>query len=305
LGAYVLKRVARSILTLIAITMVVFVLTHLLGNPVAMLLPADASNELLNYTRHSLGLDDPLIVQFQRFVVDALQGDFGPSLFQGVSSRDLLVRSLPATGLLAGTAFIFASVIGLTLGILAALKPRSWLDNAVSLVSITGVSIPEFWLALLLIVFVAIPSNFLPTAGYGTPLHLILPAIVLSIRPLGRIAQIARGAMVDELRQPYVVTAHSKGLPVRTIIRRHVLKNAGIPIVTIAGIEVVDLLSGAIIVESVFGWPGVGWLAGNALRAMDFPLIQTVVVWAALVTVTVNLLVDLSYAWLNPRVGNQ
>jgi peptide/nickel transport system permease protein len=172
----------------------------------------------------------------------------------------------------------------------------------VSTLSMTGVSMPEFWLALLLIIAVAIPFQSIPTSGYGTWRHLVLPALVLAVRPAGRIAQVARSSMVDVLQQHYITMAHSKGLSQRAILWRHALKNAGITIVTMAGIEVADLLSGAIIVETIFSWPGIGRLAGEALFAMDFPVVQTVIFWAALVTVTVNLVVDLVYAWLDPRV---
>lgn len=299
---YFLSRIVRGIVTLIAVSILVFVLTHLLGDPAVMMLPIDASNELLGATRESLGLNDPIEVQFAKFSLNAVTGDFGPSMYSGVSSRDLLFRSLPATAILASVAFTVAILLGVSLGILASLRPRSWIDNLVSAISIGGISMPEFWLALLLIVGVAIPFGFVPTSGYGSWQHIILPAIVLSVRPTGRIAQVTRSAMVDEMRQQYVMTAHSKGLTTAAIIWRHVLKNAGIPIITMAGLEMADLISGAIVVETIFGWPGVGWLAGNALRTIDFPVIQTVVLWAALITVSINLAVDLAYAWLNPRI---
>jgi peptide/nickel transport system permease protein len=302
MSRYILLRVGRGLITLIGISIAVFLLTHLFGDPVAAMLPEDASPELIMQTRQRLGLDGPLLVQFQHFVASALQGDFGRSLQINMSSRDMLLARLPATALLAAAAMGIAGIAGIALGTIAALRPRSWVDNVVSVISMTGVSMPEFWLALLLIVGLAIPFDFLPTSGYGSWNHIILPAIVLAVRPTGRIAQVTRSSMVDVLRQPYVKTAVAKGLPRSVILRRHVLKNSSITIVTMAGIEIADLISGAIVVETVFGWPGVGWLAGRALFAMDFPVVQTVVFWAALVTVTMNLLVDVSYAWLDPRI---
>ncbi|MBI4199789.1 MAG: ABC transporter permease [Chloroflexi bacterium] len=302
MGKYVVKRVLRGIVTLLGISIVVFVLTHIFGDPAIMLLPEDATKETLWFTRESLGLNDPLIIQFKNFALNALKGDFGPSIHQMESSRALLLRALPATGVLAAAALAVGGTIGVTIGILASMKPRSWLDNVVSTISMGGVSTPEFWVALLLIWVVAVQFGLLPTSGYGQWQHLILPAVVLSIRPTGRIAQVTRSSMLDEMSRQYTVTAYAKGLARRQVIRRHVLKNAGIGIVTMVGIEVADLLSGTIIVETIFAWPGVGFQAKRAFFSSDFPLIQTVVLWAALITVTMNLLVDLTYGWLNPRI---
>ncbi len=302
MGTYLLQRALRAVVTLVGISVAVFILTRVFGDPVTLMLPEDASSELLLYTRESLGLNDPLHVQFKGFVLDAFHGDFGESVHQGISSRDLLLKSLPATATLAVVAFALAAVLGLALGILASLKPRSALDIYIGTISMTGVSIPEFWLALLLIMGVAANLGVLPTSGYGSWQHLVLPALVLSVQPMARIAQLTRSSMVDELQQSYVRTAQAKGLTKPVIVWRHMLRNASVPIVTIMGIQVADLLGGAIIVETIFGWPGVGRLAATALRGWDFPLIQTVVFWAALMTVTINLIVDLSYAWLNPRI---
>lgn len=302
MGAYLIQRITRGVATVFGISVAVFFLTHVLADPVATLLPLDATQETVERVRRQLGLDEPIPVQFKEFLLSALRGDFGASMQSGLSSRDLLLGTLPATAYLAAVAFVLAGAVGLTLGILASLRPRSKLDSLVSALSMAGVSMPEFWLALLLISVVAVQFHLLPTSGFSSWQHVILPALVLSIRPTGRIAQVTRSTMVDELRRQHVVTAHSKGLDPSTVVRRHVLKNAAIPIVTMAGLEVADLISGAIIVETVFSWPGVGQLAGRALASTDFPLIQTVVLWAALVTVAMNLLVDLSYAWLDPRI---
>ncbi len=302
MGRYALTRVGQGAVTIIAISIAVFALTHLFGDPVVMMVPVDASNELLWTTRESLGLNDPILIQFKDFALDALKGDFGPSLSTGESSRTMLVNSLFATLILAAAAFALALLTGLILGITAALRPNTWLDKLVNGISVGGISMPEFWLALILISVVAVQLGWLPTSGYGSWQNLVLPAIVLSVRPMGRIAQITRAAMIDELRQQYTLTARAKGLRTAVIIRRHVLKNASINIVTITGIELADLISGTIIVETIFAWPGIGRLAGVSLVNMDFPVIQTVVLWAAVVTITANLLVDLSYTWLNPRI---
>lgn len=300
---YLLLRTGRGLVTLLGITIFVFLLTHALGDPAVTLLPADVSNEVLAYTRESLGLNKPLHEQFADFVGNALRGDFGNSLHQRVSSRELLVRALGPTLMLALTSMAIVVALGVTAGVVAARRPGSWLDRFVTTVSTMGIAMPEFWLALVLIILVGVTFRLLPTSGYGSWQNLVLPAVTLSARSIARVAQLTRSSMLDEIGRDYVRTAYSKGLRDRQVVIGHVLRNAGLPIITTIGIEAAELFAGrTVIVETVFGWPGVGALAGGALFAMDFPLIQTVVLWAALVTVLVNLLVDLSYGWFDPRI---
>ncbi len=300
---YVVRRLVRGVSTLVGITLLVFVITRAIGDPAIMLLPADASNEQLWYTRESLGLNKPLPAQFVDFLGSAAKGDFGPSIHLQTSSRDLLLHSLGATALLATAAMLITTVVGVSMGIVASLRPRSWVDNLITSASLVGISLPEFWLALVFILVISVALGLLPTSGYGSWQHLLMPALALSARPIARVAQVSRSSMLDELGRQYVVTARSKGLAKSQVVLRHVVKNAGVAMITIVGIETAEVFAGrTIIVETIFGWPGAGWLAGKALFSMDFPLIQTVVLWAALVTVVVNLLVDLAYAWLNPRI---
>jgi peptide/nickel transport system permease protein len=301
LARYLFFRVVRAIVTLILMSLIVFGLTRLMGDPVSLLVSEDASEELRERTRERLGLDGSLSEQFLDFVVSALQGDFGNSIYRDMSSRDMLLDALPATLVLAATAAAIAILVGVSIGIIAALRPRSWLDSLVSSISMVGVSMPEFWIALILIFWLAVDLGLLPTSGYGTWQHLIMPAIVLAIRPIGSIAQVTRSSMIDQLSADYVVAAYAKGLQTAAIVRRHVLKNAGIPVVTMGGVEIAELMTGAIVVETIFNWPGVGRLASLAMKNIDYPVIQTVVFWAALITIAMNLLVDLSYAWLDPR----
>jgi peptide/nickel transport system permease protein len=298
---YLVLRLGRAFVTLALMSMMVFGLTRLLGDPVSLLVAVDASDELRQQTRERLGLDAPLPEQFVDFLFQALQGDFGNSIYLNSSSRDMLLEALPATLQLAAAAAFIAILVGVSMGVVAALRPRSWLDSLVSSISMAGVSMPEFWLALLLIFWLAVDLGLLPTSGYGSWQHFVMPAIVLAIRPVGSIAQVTRSSMIDQMRADYVVTAYAKGLQTPAIVRRHVLKNAGIPVVTMAGVEVADLMTGAIVVETIFNWPGVGRLASQAMVTIDYPLVQTVVFWAALITIVMNLLVDLSYAWLDPR----
>ena len=277
---YLLLRIGRALVTLALMSLIVFGLTRLLGDPVSLLVAIDASDELREQTRERLGLDAPLGVQFTDFVFSALKGDFGDSLYRSnASSRDMLLKALPATLLLAAVAAAIALVVGIFMGIVASLRPRSRLDSFVSSLSMAGVSMPEFWVALLLIFWLAVDLGLLPTSGSGTWQHLVMPAIVLAIRPIGSIAQVTRSAMIDQMRADYVVTAYAKGLQTPAVVRRHVLKNAGIPVATMGGIEIADLMTGAIVVETIFNWPGVGRLASQAMTTIDYPIIQTVVFW--------------------------
>jgi len=264
---------------------------------------ADASNEVIAATRENLGLNKPLHEQFVDFVAQGLQGDFGPSLYRRVSSTTLLIQALGPTIVLATAALTLVIAIGVTAGVIASLKPGSRLDRVVASASTIGIAMPEFWLALLLIIIFAVQLRILPTSGFASWENLILPAVTLASPSVARVAQLARSAMVEEQRKEYVTVAYSKGLTKRIVITRHALKNAGLPIITQVGLEAAELFAGrTVIVETIFAWPGVGRLAGEAFFGFDFPLIQTVVLWAALVTVAVNLLIDLSYAWFDPRI---
>lgn len=298
---YLLRRGARGLVTIGLMSIIVFGLTRVMGDPVTLLVSPDASDELRSQVRARLGLDEPLIDQFGSFVMGALRGNFGESMYFNVPSRSLILEALPATLLLAATAAVIALVVGITMGTIAAMNPRSWVDSFVGTLSMGGVSVPEFWIALILIYWLSVDLGLLPTSGYGSWQHLILPATVLSIRPIGSIAQVTRSTMIDEMRRDYVETAYAKGLLRGAIVRRHVLKNASIPVVTMGGVEIAEMMAGAIIVETVFNWPGVGRLASQAMDAIDYPVIQTIVFWAALITIVVNMLVDMSYAWLDPR----
>lgn len=300
---YLVLRLGRAAATLLGVTIAVFVLTHVVGDPATIMNDAGASNEAIAATRQSLGLDKPLPEQFGTFVLDGLKGDFGPSFYYRVSSTTLLIRSLGPTLILSIAAMTIVILVGITAGVIGSLRPGSRADRLVSTASIMGIAMPEFWLALLLIMVLGVALKVLPTSGFGSWQNIILPAITLASPSVARVAQLSRSAMVEELRKDYVTVAYSKGLTMRMVVTRHALKNAGLPIITQVGLEAAELFAGrTVIVETIFGWPGVGGLAGNAFFGFDFPLIQTVVLWAAVVTVMVNLVVDLSYAWFDPRI---
>jgi len=301
--SYVIRRLIYSVAVVAGVTAVVFLVTHVLGDPVKLMLPLEATHEQYEQAREVLGFNDPLYVQFLRFASKAVRGDFGDSLWQRVPALPLVLERLPATFQLAGVAIFIAVALAIPLGVLAALKPRSWLDHTCTLGSLAGMCIADFWLGLMLILIFPVSLGLFYTSGYGTWQHLILPALTLSARPLGRIALIVRSSTLDEMNKAYVTAARSRGLTEQATIIGHVLKNASIPIVTLSGWELTRLLAGfTVVVETVFGWPGVGLLAIDAIKRQDLPLLQADVFVVALIVVAINLLIDLIYGFLDPRI---
>jgi peptide/nickel transport system permease protein len=230
------------------------------------------------------------------------QGDFGDSIWQRVPALPIVLDRIPATLYLAGVTLLLSVPLAILLGIISAVRPRSIADRFVTVFSLGGVSTADFWLGLMLILLFAVQLRWLPTSGYGGLDYVILPAVALAVRPMGRISQVVRSAMLDEMSKPYMVTARSKGLKERVVVFRHALKNAFIPVVTLAGDEASVILNGAVVIETLFGWPGVGVLLIQAIERRDLPLIEASVITIAVMIVTVNLIVDLAYTLLDPRV---
>ncbi|MDF3039975.1 MAG: peptide/nickel transporter permease [Thermomicrobiales bacterium] len=282
--------------------MVVFFVTHLIGDPVSLMLRPEATEEQRQALRERLGLNDPLPVQFGRFMSGALRGDFGQSIWQRVPAMPIVLDRLPATIYLASVTLLLAIPLSIVLGIVSAIRPGSVVDRVVTVIALGGVSTAEFWLGLMLILLFAVRLGWLPTSGYGGIQYVLLPAIALAVRPLGRVSQVVRSAMLDQFSQPYVTTARAKGLSERVVVYLHTLKNAAIPIATLVGDEAASLLNGAVVIETVFGWPGVGILLIQAIERRDLPLIEASVIVIAVMIVTVNLLVDLTYSLMDPRV---
>jgi peptide/nickel transport system permease protein len=303
MSAYLVRRLVYSIAVVVGVSVFVFIITHLVGDPARVILPIHASEEQYQQTREQLGYNDPLYEQFARFMGKAVQGDFGDSLWFDRPALPLVFDRLPATFLLVGTAMIIAVVLAVPLGILAAIRPRSWLDHTATLLSMVGMSIADFWLGLMLIYIFPVSLGLFYTSGYGTWEHLVLPAVTLAARPLGRITQIVRSSVLDELDKNYVMAARARGLSEQMTLGGHALRNALIPIVTLTGFELTRLLAGfTVIVEAVFAWPGVGLLAVDAIKNQDLPLLQADVFVVALIVVVINLAVDLSYGLLDPRI---
>lgn len=298
-----IRRLLQSILVIVGVSVVVFVITRAIGDPARMMLPLEATDEQVEAFAQHMGFRDPLLVQFIDWARNALRGDFGDSLWQRRPAMELVLERMPATLLLCFTAIILALLASIPLGILAALRPRSWLDKLTTSISLIGVCIPDFWLGLMLMLLFAVSIHLFFTSGYGTPRHLVLPAVTLAARPWGRITQIVRTSMMDEMHKTYMVTARAKGLTEQKVIISHALKNASIPIVTLAAWELTRMLAGyTIVVETVFAWPGFGLLAMQAIEERDLTLIQADVFLVALIVVAMNISIDFIYAALDPRV---
>lgn len=302
IARYLIRRLFHSVFILVGLIVVVFFVTHLLGDPARLMLRPEATDAQVEALRDSLGLNDPIHVQFWRFVTDLARGDLGESLWQRVPALDIVRDRLPATLYLAGATLCVAIPVAVVLGIISAIRPRSIADRFVTVFSLAGVSTADFWLGLMLILLFSVELGWLPTSGYGGVNFVVLPAAALALRPIGRISQVVRSAMLDEMSKGYITTARAKGLSDRIVITRHTLKNAAIPILTLMGDEAASLLNGAVVIETLFGWPGIGILLIQAIEKRDLPLIEASVIVIAIMIIIVNLLVDLTYSIIDPRV---
>jgi len=299
---YVLRRLFYSIFVVIAVTILVFLLSRLTGDPAMLYLPETAPLEMAERFREINGLNDPIIVQLGRFLNGAIRLDFGKSIWQKIPASELVLDRLPLTLELAfGTTFI-SLVISIIIGILAALRPLSFFDSLTTGISLFGVTVPSFWLALVLILVFSVHLNWLPTSGSGTWRHAVLPLIVLIWGPSGYLARVVRSSVLEQLSAAYLTTGRAKGLNETTLLVRHALPNAAFPIITVASATFIGVANGAVIVETVFGWPGIGKLTIDAIANRDFPVLQATVFVVGIVVVLTNLALDLLYAAIDPRV---
>jgi len=299
---WLLKRIAYSLLTLLAISLIVFSLVRLTGDPVLLFLPPDAPTAEVERLRGALGFHDPLVVQYARFLRAALSGDVGFSLKHQEPALRVVLDRLPATLELATAAMLVTLAFALPAGIVAAVKRNSWLDRLVMTGVVLGQSMPTYWIGIMLILLVSVRAQLLPPFGRGTPAHLVMPSVTLALFFTARIARLTRSGMLNVLRSDYVRTARAKGLATPVVVVKHALRNAALPIVTIVGIEFGTLLGGTVITETVFAWPGLGRLAVDAIFARDYPVVQTIVLLISSMFVSINLVVDLLYRLIDPRV---
>lgn len=306
MARYLVLRLGQALLVLFGITLVAFVITFLVpADPARMIAGQSATAETVQRIRHELGLDLPLPAQFGRYLRHVLRGDLGRSYAQKVDVAALLRSRFPATVELMVAGIVFELLIGLPAGILAAVRRDSWLDRTVMVGAFLGVSAPQFAVGLLLLYLVAFKLQVLPLGGYGGLSHVLLPALTLGIAGGGWYARVMRSAMVEVLTQDYVRTARAKGLPGVQVVSKHALKNAILPVVTMVGLDFGTFMGGVVVVESVFGWPGIGQLAWQAIQIVDIPVIMGVVIFSALAIVTGNLLADLVYPLLDPKIRYQ
>jgi len=300
--AYLVRRLAQSLLVLLGVSFVVFFILHLTGDPALVLLPPDATAQDIQEFREKMGFNDPFLVQYGRFLRGALRGDFGRSVRHDEPAFDLVAERLPATLELAGAALLIALALAIPAGIVSAVRRNSLVDYVSTVVALLGQSMPTFWLGIMLILVFSVRFSLLPSSGRGTLEHLILPAITLGLFTTARITRLTRSGMLEVLNQDYIRTARAKGMANPPVVWKHALKNAAIPIVTIVGIELGTLLGGSVITETIFAWPGVGRLSVQAIYNRDYPVVQAAVFLLSTTFVVVNLVVDVLYTYLDPRI---
>jgi len=300
--SFLFRRLMQFLIVVIGVITIVFLLQRLSGDPTNLLLPIDSPEAVRVELRRQLGLDQPLVVQYVKFLGEVAQGNLGTSYRFRQPALELVLERFPATLLLAGASLLLSLLIALPLGILAAVYRNSWIDTVASGISLVGQAAPVYWIGLLFILLFSVQLHWLPTMGGGSFAALIMPATTLAFFSIARIMRLTRSAMLDVLHQDYIRMARAKGLSEPVVLIKHALRNAAIPIVTIIGLQFGGLLGGAVITETVFAWPGVGRLAVNAVSQRDFPIVQAATVVIAFAFSLINLTVDLLYALLNPRV---
>ncbi len=299
---YIGRRAYHSVISVIGLLTLVFFLTRLTGDPSALYLPLDSSLEARQAFARLNGLDQPIYVQFFQYLQNLMSLDFGQSLRQNRSAIDVALEAFPATLKLALVAMTLATVLAIVVGALAAARPRSLFDRIAGLVSLAGASTPDFWIAIVGILVFAVGLGMLPTSGTGTALHWIMPIVVLMLRPFGLLVQVVRGTMISALASPFIKTAHAKGMKRRKIIFGHALRNSLLPVITVAGDLATGLINGAVVVETIFGWPGIGKLMIDSIIQRDFAVVQSTILVTAIAIFIVNIAIDLLYAVLDPRI---
>lgn len=299
---YLRKRILSSALPLVVVILGVFALARMTGNPSSLYLPLSATEQMRADFSAANGFDDPLLVQMADYFGGVLMLDFGESLRTGQSALGMALRAFPATLQLAGTTMLLAVVLAVVVGCWAALKPNGIADRISSFLSMAAASVPDFWLAIMGIWIFAVTLGWVPTSGVGGAEAWVLPVATLLLRPFGVLVQIVRGAMVSSLSEPYIKLARSKGAGEFRVVGRHALRNAAAPALTVAGDLAVGLVNGAVVVESIFGWPGIGKLMIDSILQRDFAVLQATVLLTAVSIFVLNILIDLGYALLDARV---
>ena len=302
MSVYVLHRLFQALVVCLGISLITFGLLHVVGDPVLLLLPPNASDADVALLKEKLGLDRPLWIQYLAFLKDAARGDFGQSLFTQESAFRLILERMPATLELTLAGMLVGLGLAIPLGVVSAIRRGSITDRLCTVTAVAGQAMPIFWLGIMLIILFAVKFRVLPASGRGTVWHLILPAITLGAYLAPLTMRLTRSGMLDVLTQDYIRTARAKGVMEGVVLFKHALRNAAIPIVTILGVQFGRLLGGAVVTETVFAWPGVASLAVKAIRTYDYPVVQGSVVLLALLIVVANLLADVAITYLDPRI---
>ena len=302
---WIASRLAQTVLVVFLSLTAVFAMVRLSGDPVLLFMPMDIQAKDVNEFRQRLGFNDPLIVQYARFMKGAVRGDFGDSLRYRRDAFGLVLERLPATLLLASTAMLLTLVVAVPLGVVTAVRRDGLVDHAGTVLTVLGQATPGFWLGLMLIYVFAVQLRWLPTGGIGGVAHLIMPSVVLAAFYAARVARLTRSSLLDALGEDYVLTARAKGLAERRVVGKHALRNSAVPIVTLAGLEAGQLLGGAVVTETIFAWPGLGRLTVQALLNRDFPVVMAAVSFTSVVYTLMNLAVDVLYGWLDPRLRSR
>ena len=302
MARFLLVRIAQSLVTILLVLIVVFAISRVAGDPVTLLVSFDFSQEQIEEVRDELGLNDPLVAQFARFLGNAVQGDFGDSFRTDRPAMEEVLDRAPATAQLAVLSLAISLVISIPLGVLAAIKRGTLADGVARFFALIGQATPSFWLGLMLIFFFAVRLGWFPTGGQGGLDHLILPAVTLGTAAAASITRLTRSSMLDVWNRDYMTLARAKGVPERTVILKHGFRNAMIPVLTILGLRIGTLLAGSVVVETIFAWPGVGRLIIQAIQVSDYPVVQAAVLLIATTVVVANLLTDLAYMVIDPRI---
>lgn len=299
---YLLSKLGQSFLLLLGLVLLVFMLIRITGDPAALMMSREASPEQVEAFREKMGFNQPLLVQFVDFVSGAIVGDWGNSLHYRIPALGLVLERLPATLQLASVGLLMAMVVAIPLGLVGGFNPGGTVDSLGRLLALLGQSVPNFWLALLLILFFAVRLGWFPAFGRDELKSVILPALVIGLPTMGQLARMTRSAVLEIRGEDFIRTAYSKGLEPRVIYVKHVLKNVSIPLVSVIGIRFGYMLGGSVIVESIFSWPGVGQLLEQAIGWRDYPLVQAIAMFTSVIVLALKILTDVAYALIDPRI---
>lgn len=302
MGRYVVRRLVHMVIVLWVVFSAIFLILQLTGDPVSVLMPELATEAQREAMRRTLGLDQPVTYQYAAFLASALRGNLGVSYYHNQDALGLVLQRVPASLELVGTALVISLAVSVPVGVIAATRRGSWLDRGALVGSLVGISAPPFWVGIMLILVFAVELRLLPSSGRGTLAHAVLPALSLAFYRIALFVRLVRSGMLDVLEQDYVRTARAKGLTERLVVFKHALRNILIPLVTLTGLQMGQLMAGAVVTERIFAWPGIGRLLLDAIYRLDFPVVIATAMVVAVIFVLINLVVDMTYTYLDPRV---